>query len=126
LLPKTAAERQLWSIWLGYIIAYEAVVFMFSSMHAQGLCSDGELLRYPTTAILSGLAFFVMGSNYWGGCYAVGAAFFVLASLMPLHIDWAPIEFGILWGITLGLIGWRLNRLAARLKAEGGTGGQAT
>jgi serine/threonine protein kinase len=124
-LPKTTAERQLWSIWLGYIIAYEVSVFMYSSLHAHGdWTKDSELLRYPTTAILSGLAFFVMGSNYWGGCYAVGGAFFTLACLMPLHLDWAPLEFGALWGITLGLIGWRLRRLAARLKAESGTAGQ--
>jgi len=105
-LPKTAAERQLWSIWLGYIVAYEATVFMFSSLHAYGYCTaNGELMRYPTMAILSGLAFFVMGSNYWGGCFAIGSAFFVLAALLPARLTWGPVSFGTLWGLTLAGIG---------------------
>ena len=64
-------------------------------------------------------ALFTMGSNYWGGCFAIGSAFFVLAAVLPLHLSWAPLAFGTLWGLTLAGIGWRLGRIAARLKAEG-------
>jgi serine/threonine-protein kinase len=121
-LPRTAAERELWSIWLGYIIAYEVAVFVCSQLFDPNLLEySRDALRYPITAILSGLALFIMGSNYWGGCYAIGGAFFLLAIVMPFHLRWAPLEFGAMWGVTLGAIGWRLRQLALRLKAEGKT-----
>jgi hypothetical protein len=59
----------------------------------------------------SGLAFFIMGSNYWGRCYAFGLAFWALAALMPMHLEWAPLEFGLLWSVTLTLVGLHLRRL---------------
>ena len=39
-----------------------------------------ELLPYPFISLISGLAFFIMGANYWGRCYAIGLAFFVAAA----------------------------------------------
>jgi hypothetical protein len=57
------------------------------------------------------MAFFALGSNFWGKLYAVGAAFFVLALVMVLDLRWATLEFGGLWGLTLGLIGLRLRWL---------------
>ena len=40
-----------------------------------------------------------MGNNYWGGCYVIGLAFFVLACVMPLKLEWgAPLAFGLLVG----------------------------
>jgi serine/threonine protein kinase len=122
-LPTNAAERQLWSLWLGYIAAYEISVFIFSELRAQGLtipglARAGDLLRYPTSAVLSGVVFFAMGSSYWGRCYAVGMVFFVLAALMPLHLRWSPISFGLVWAVILVVIGFRLRRLGQRLQAE--------
>ena len=75
-------------------------------------------MRYPVSVVLAGMAFFIMGSNYWGGCYAVGGAFFALGMLMPLWLEWSPLIFGGAWAVTLALIGWRLGRIGARLKAE--------
>jgi serine/threonine protein kinase len=114
--PTTAAERQLWAIWIGYLIAYAISVLIFSELASHGLSGPAKswvkLLRYPSSSVLSGMAFFVMGSSYWGRCYAVGAAFFVLAAVMPFHLEWAPLEFGLLWSVTLLAIGLRLRRLS--------------
>jgi hypothetical protein len=79
---------------------------------------NGELLRYPVSMVLAGMAFFIMGSNYWGGCYAVGGLYFGLGMLMPLWLAWSPLLFGAVWACTLAYIGWRLGRIGARLKAE--------
>jgi serine/threonine-protein kinase len=122
-LPTNPAERQLWSLVIGYIAAYEVSVLVYSMLLNQGLTISGqrqldELIRYPTSAVLSGLVFFALGSNYWGRCYAIGAGFFLLAILMPVHLDWAPIEFGAAWGATLTLISLRLRRISAHLQAE--------
>ena len=73
-------------------------------------------------AVLSGMAFFIMGSNYWGRCYAVGAAFFVLAVLMPLHLEYAPLTFGLLWSGTLAALGLHLRKLGN--KYEGARKGE--
>jgi serine/threonine protein kinase len=123
IMPTNPAERHLWSLVIGYIAAYEVSVVVYSMLINQGLRIQGfrqydELIRYPTSAVLSGLVFFALGSGYWGRCYAIGVAFFVLGMVMPFHLGWAPIEFGAAWGITLALIGFRLRRLAARLRAE--------
>ena len=53
-----------------------------------------------------------MGSSYWGRCYALGLGFFGLAVVMTYRLDWAPFEFGVAWGTTLAVIGWRLRSLS--------------
>jgi hypothetical protein len=119
LLPASMAERQLWSIWLGYLVAFTvsaAVYRLLVRLNFLGRGAEGpdhwdELILYPGFAILSGLGFFVMGSSFWGRCYAVGVAFFALAFVMAIHPPWAPIEFGLAWGATLAAIGVRLRRL---------------
>jgi serine/threonine protein kinase len=123
LLPRTGSERQLWTIWAGYIIAYLVTAFIFSYMIRLHVIDTQDvhharLLRYPVSLVLAGMAFFIMGSNYWGGCYAVGGAYFVLGMLMPLWLEWSPLIFGAAWAVTLAFIGWRLGRIGARLKAE--------
>jgi hypothetical protein len=77
-----------------------------------------SLLIYPVSSVVSGLAFFVMGCNYWGRFYAVGAAFWVLALLMPLHLSWAPLEFGLLWSGVLVVLGLHLRRLGRQAQAD--------
>ena len=77
-----------------------------------------ELVVYPFSAILSGLAFFSMGSNYWGRCYYIGLGFFGIAVLMPLHPEWSPLEFGIIWTVALTALGFHLRRLGQQAKEE--------
>ena len=57
------------------------------------------------------MAFFIMGSNYWGRCYAIGVAFFGLAAVMPTNLDLAPLEFGVAWSLTFVVIGLHVRRL---------------
>ncbi len=119
LLPNGPAERQLWTIWIGYLVACAVMALMHRTLLAHHVLERGpggpehweELILYPTQCILSGLAFFVMGSSYWGRCYAVGLCFFLLALLMVMDLTWAPIEFGLIWGGTLIAIGLHLRRL---------------
>jgi hypothetical protein len=44
----------------------------------------------------------------------IAAAFFGLSLLMPFGLRWAPIEFGVLWAVVLGIIGFRIRRLATK------------
>ena len=126
LLPTSSAERELWTIWIGYFLAYGSVLLVTHMLKIYDVIAPGqnrvshveELIVYPFSAVLSGLAFFSMGSNYWGRCYAVGIGFFVIAVLMPLHPQWSPLEFGILWTAALTFLGLHLRRLRKLAKAE--------
>jgi hypothetical protein len=114
LLPTTASERHLWSIWIGYFIA--CFVAARISMHLYGRENIYDSSLYPMWAMASGLAFFVMGSVYWGRCYAIAIAFFALALLMPFHLSSAPLAFGALWCVVLAAVGWHLRRLGEEAK----------
>jgi serine/threonine-protein kinase len=109
--PTNAAERQLWSIWLGYLAGGFIIWMIHGELHRTIETLD-ELTLYPTRAVLAGLAFFAMGGSYWGRCYAFGLAFFGVAALMPLQLSLAPLEFGLLWSAILLGIGLRLRNLA--------------
>jgi hypothetical protein len=79
-----------------------------------GMAVELEGNVYPGFAVLTALAFTVLGSSYWGWCYAFGLAFWGLSFLMALDLRWAPIEFGTLWAVVLTIIGSRLHRLGRR------------
>jgi len=110
LLPRTSGERQLWSIWIAYLLACALVAFVSHSLN--GIDRLYDFYLYPYWAILSGLAFFVMGTRYWGRCYLFGAAFFVSAALMPFALHLSALAFGLLWFGCLVSIGRHLRRLA--------------
>jgi serine/threonine-protein kinase len=116
LLPANAAERVMWSLWIGYVgtcfvlgISYRLMV---------GMAVELEVNLYPSLAAITGMAFFVLGSSYWGWCYSFGLAFYGLGLAMTWDLHWAPIEFGLLWAAVLVAIGLRLHRLARKEKRE--------
>jgi tRNA A-37 threonylcarbamoyl transferase component Bud32 len=119
-LATSAAERQLWSIWLGYLAAFAGSVLVsreLSHVIRPGMPWN-ELTLYPFSSLLTGLAFFSMGSNYWGKCYAFGLAFIGLAALMPFKLDLAPLLFGLLWSVTFISLGLHLRRLSQENSQE--------
>jgi serine/threonine protein kinase len=126
MLPTSGAERELWTIWIGYLLAYGVGLLVVRALISHGLLAPGpdapprwdSLMLYPISALTAGLAFFVMGSNYWGRCYAIGLGFFLLAVLMPRYLEYAPVLFGTLWGVALLFVGFRLRRVGLRAEAE--------
>jgi hypothetical protein len=109
-LPRGAAERQLWAVWGGYLVACFALGF--SGRVAQGFLDTAlELTFYPGLAVLTALSFFALAGNFWGYCAVIGAAFLGLAFVMALNLHWAPLEFGAAWAAVLLLLGARLRRL---------------
>jgi hypothetical protein len=118
LLPSSTAERQLWSIWAGYLIGCVAVVLVGKHPGFLPAGDDYKTRLYVLWSLLAGLAFFVMGSGYWGRCYVFGMAFFALAALMPYKLELAPLGFGGLWTVSLLSMALYLRRLAAQAEAE--------
>ena len=130
LLPTTAAERELWTIWVGYFVANAVAIFATRLLVGRLNVIDpgenaprliAETLPYPFISLTAGLAFFTMGANYWGKCYAIGMAFFMIAAVMPFHLEWAPLEFGLLWTASLTVLGMHLRRLGKNAAAEKAT-----
>ena len=117
LLPSSSAERLMWSVWLGYMASSFVLAIAFRL--GAGWATETELNLYPLLGALTGMAFIVLGSSYWGWCYAFGLAFYVLPLLMALDLRWAPLEFGTLWAVALVVIGKRLRRLGATEQPPG-------
>jgi hypothetical protein len=111
LLPATAGERFLWSLWGGYLVACLAT----GLAHRLEFGWDYyvEVRLYQSFAVLTGLAFFALGSSFWGWCYAFGTAFLGLACLMAADLRFAPLMFGALWAAVLAAISAHLRKLAA-------------
>jgi eukaryotic-like serine/threonine-protein kinase len=109
-LPKTTAERQMWSLLGGFLVAC-LLMGTVNRLMATPEHPHVEVQLYPRFAILSGLTFLVLGSSYWGACYAFGLGFFALAVLMTMDLAWAAAEFGALWAVALAAVGLHLRRL---------------
>lgn len=126
LWPTTAAERELWSIWLGYIATYFLLIFVTRCIGHVCVVTAGpdttpfliELLPYPFLCLVAGLAFFVMGSNYWGKCYAFGIGFWALGAVLPFALPVAPLAFGLAWSFVLIRHAHHLQRLGHKAETE--------
>jgi serine/threonine protein kinase len=120
LYPTSMAERQLWSIVLGYLLAtaLSVALYRLTPRGGPGPGDLGELTLFPYWALLAGVALFIMGSSYWGRCYLFSVAFFGVALVMPFGLHWAPLAFGLLWTVTLTAIGWHLRHLAKAAPPE--------
>lgn len=112
LRATSAAERLMWSIWMGYVLTLFSVGFAHW-IWLGGWSPEREFELYPVLAAVTGLAFFVLGASYWGWCYAMGLAFQTLALVMAFTLPWAPLEFGALWAVSLATIAARLHRLGS-------------
>ncbi|HEY1186293.1 MAG TPA: serine/threonine-protein kinase [Gemmata sp.] len=111
-LPRTAAERQLWSITCGYAVACFGGSLALRLSIGWGGDGSVEPIMYQLFAVLAALTFFALGSVFWGWCYGFGLCFLVLAAVMAAALPLAPLMFGATWAVILTLFGFRLRRLA--------------
>ena len=108
LRPATAAQRQIWAIWVGFLLASGLVAIISQIMLGADRMYDFFL--YPYWSTLSGLAFFCSGAGYWGWFYLFGIAFFLAAIVCSLFPQVGPLLFGLLWSVSLVATGHRLRR----------------
>jgi predicted Ser/Thr protein kinase len=95
LLPRSVAERPVWSIWLGYL-ATLAVMNVLSA-----IAGIEHASLFPIASALSGFGFIAMSGHVWGGSALFGLAFFVVAVLTTIFVAQAPLLFGTMWLISL-------------------------
>src|SRR5262249_18908496 len=74
---------------------------------------------FPPWAVVNGLAFLVVGRTYWGRYHLVGLGHFLLAVLMPLRLDLAPLVYGLFAGLCLAGAAWDRSRTAWRIARRG-------
>ncbi len=110
-------ERQIVSIWVGWVIALYCFATVGKVLY--GMAGAYALEMYPLFATASGMGCFAMAGRYWGRYYAYGLAFFGLTFVMLLHIRLAALEFGLLWTFIMLDTGRHLNRLARPTEGAG-------
>lgn len=114
--PMGWADRQVWPIWGGHALASATIL-----LAARLTNSDGETAihaAYPALAVLTGLAFAVMGRDYWGRHYLHALMWMAGAVVMALTPTRAPLEAAALTALCLGQIGLFLLRLGRHDMAE--------
>lgn len=99
LLPTNSAERLIWALWSGLFVSLASVNLVLATA---GVPTE---LSYAISAVLGGFCFLILGSHLWGGCYAIGAAFFLAAPWLAQFPRWAPLGDGLLWFIALLVLG---------------------
>ena len=107
LLPTNSAERLVWVVWIGYLLALAA------SNAARVALGHHQRESYATFAVLAGFGFLIMGGHVWSGGYVVGLVFLSCAPLLALYVEAAPLISGGLWAaalFTFGLHYWYRGR----------------
>ena len=79
-LPRSVAERPVWSIWLGYLASLGVI-------NLELIIGRIELSAlFPIAAALSGFGFIAMSGHVWGGSAIYGLMFLIvslLAAIVP-------------------------------------------
>lgn len=101
LLPRTAAERPVWSIWLGYLATLGTVNGLLAM---DGLDSSA---LFPIASAMSGFGFIAMAGHVWGGSALLGLGFLLVAVLTAWTPLSAPLWFGAMWWLALQVLGHR-------------------
>lgn len=110
------AILQMLSLWVAFFVAcYLHVMISIEKKWLEGELSNLDYFySYPTFLLFSGFLFSALGRQYWGGCYVIGACFFMLGLITPLISFLAPAIFGISWFVVLMLISRRLDQMSSK------------
>jgi serine/threonine-protein kinase len=92
--PLDPTDGHVALLWGGVTLAGLTLYWLYCPPFGSGRAAD-LLAFYPPWTVVNGLAFLVVGRLYWGRYYLVGLAHFLLAALMPLWLDYAPIVYGV-------------------------------
>ena len=110
MLPRTVAERPVYSIWIGYIATLGTVNLL---LVIGGI--DHRAL-FPLAAALSGFGFLAMAGHVWGASAIFGLCFLVVALLTAYLPTFAPLMFGTTWLVSLWTLAnhYRLREIQTR------------
>jgi serine/threonine-protein kinase len=95
-------ERHLALLWGGVFLAGITLFWIYCPPFGSARAAD-LLAFYPPWTVVNGVAFLVVGRMYWGVYYLVGLAHFLVAALMPLRPDLAPLVYGVFVAVCMSL-----------------------
>ena len=95
ILPRSVAERPVWSIWLGYLATLTVMNLLYL------IDGNESISLFPVAAALSGFGFIAMSGHVWGGSALFGLAFLVVSLLTTVFVTEAPLLFGAMWLVSL-------------------------
>jgi serine/threonine-protein kinase len=95
-------ERHLAVLWAGVFLAGLTLAWIYCPPFGSARAVD-MLAFYPPWTVVNGLAFLVVARLFWGRYYFVCLGHFLLAALMPLFLDLAPLVYGV---FAAGCVAW--------------------
>lgn len=95
ILPRSVAERPVWSIWVAYLSTLGILNLV--------ILLDGQPpnLLFPVAAALSGFGFIAMAGHIWGGSAVFGLGFFAVTIISTWLPGQAPLWLGFMWFFSL-------------------------
>jgi hypothetical protein len=92
--PVDPTERHLALLWGAVALAGITLFWIYCPPFGHARAA-ALLAFYPPWTVVNGVAFLVVGRLYWGVYYLIGLAHFLMAALMPLRLDLAPLIYGV-------------------------------
>ena len=112
LLPRSTAERPVYSIWLAYLLTL-AVMNLLAV--ARG---DPPEKIFVVASALSGFGFLAMSGHIWGGSALFGLGFLVTAMLANYLPEYSPLMLGGMWLISMCSIAYHYHSKNRELKSQ--------
>lgn len=117
LMPRSVAERPVWSIWIGYLSALACV---------NGLVFADVIpltALFPLTSCLSGFGFIAMAGHVWAGSGLIGLGYMAIAVTSALAPGSASLQFGGMWLLALLILAGHYRRAGIASAANSPTMG---
>jgi serine/threonine-protein kinase len=114
--PFTPDERHI-AAFFGVVVSTAFVLYATAYPWRR----EDILALYPALALLSGFYHFVVARLYWGSLYISGLAYYLLAFVMRLTPEWAPLEFALFYAahnLASGLVLRRADGKPAEKAAD--------
>jgi serine/threonine protein kinase len=102
-------DRLLWSIWIGHFLT-DLTLFAAIRFSGRTLAETVEI-SFIIKAALTGMAFFIMGSDYWGRYYLYGLGWMAAAALMVFVPAWGPLIFAFGAAVCAWYVAWSMRQL---------------
>jgi eukaryotic-like serine/threonine-protein kinase len=109
-------DRQLLSIGAGHFLAALALFLGYRLSGRDAV--ESVQVGYPGLAALTGIVFFIMGSDYWGRYYVFGLLWLTATVVMALSPAWAPLEAAALAAFCLAQIGLFMRAQSRRAESS--------
>jgi serine/threonine-protein kinase len=100
--PIDPTEGHVALLWGGVFLGGITLFWIYCPPFGPGRAAD-LLAFYPPWTVVNGVAFLVVGRLYWGSYYLVGLAHFLVAALMPLRLNLAPLIYGAFVAVCMAL-----------------------